>query len=382
MEYRTLGKTGLSISEVSLGGEWLEGKTEEEVKAIIGTALDIGINYIDIFMPEPAVRTNIGKAIHGVRDKIIIQGHICTIYEDGQYKRTRDIEQTKTAFEDLLKRLDTDYIDVGMIHYVDSLEDYKAVFETEIITYAQDLKKQGIIKHIGLSSHNPEIALRAVKTGIIDVLMFSINPAYDFEDKDTDIYQQIEFAEFKKEGTHRLDTARRDLYAYCDAEGIGISVMKALAGGRLLDETQSPFGKAMTVPQCIHYALTRPGVTTVLVGCSSEEEVKAAAEYCSTTEKERDYSHIFKNNLKIQTAGNCMYCGHCKPCSAHIDIPTVFKLLDLALASEEIPQTVEEHYRNLEYTADDCIECRICESNCPFAVKIADRMGRARRIFG
>ena len=59
MEYRTLGKTGLSISEVSLGGEWIEGKTEEEVKAIIGTALDIGINYIDIFMPEPAVRTNI-----------------------------------------------------------------------------------------------------------------------------------------------------------------------------------------------------------------------------------------------------------------------------------------------------------------------------------
>lgn len=142
MEYRTLGKTGLSISEVSLGGEWLEGKTEEEVKAIIGTALDIGINYIDIFMPEPAVRTNIWKAICGVRDKIIIQGHICTVYEDGQYKRTRDINQTKTAFEDLLKRLDTDYIDVGMIHYVDSLEDYKAVFETEIITYAQDLKNR------------------------------------------------------------------------------------------------------------------------------------------------------------------------------------------------------------------------------------------------
>ena len=142
MEYRTLGKTGLSISEVSLGGEWLEGKTEEEVKAIIGTALDIGINYIDIFMPEPSVRTNIWKAICGVRDKIIIQGHICTVYEDGQYKRTRDINQTKTAFEDLLKRLDTDYIDVGMIHYVDSLEDYKAVFETEIITYAQDLKNR------------------------------------------------------------------------------------------------------------------------------------------------------------------------------------------------------------------------------------------------
>ncbi|HJJ74539.1 MAG TPA: 4Fe-4S binding protein, partial [Methanocorpusculum sp.] len=61
--------------------------------------------------------------------------------------------------------------------------------------------------------------------------------------------------------------------------------------------------------------------------------------------------------------------------------PVVFKLLDLALAADETPETIAAHYNSLEYNADDCIECRMCERNCPFGVKIAERMSRARRIF-
>ena len=381
MDYRTLGRTGLRVSEVGLGGEWLDGKSAEEVCAVMDSAIHAGMNYIDIFMPEPNVRSNIGSALKGRREKMLIQGHIGTVYEDGQYKRTRDLSQTKEAFEDLLSRLQTDYVDVGMIHYVDSAEDYAAVFETEIIDYAKSLKAEGKIRFLGLSSHNPEIALRAVQTGLIDVLMFSINPAYDFEDSAADIYSQMEFSGLKADGVHRPDSARRELYGFCEAAGVGIVVMKALAGGRLLDASQSPFGTALTVPQCIHYSLTRPGVTSVLVGCSSVSEVETAAAYCSASDAKRDYSFVFAGNPQIQTAGNCMYCGHCRPCSAHIDIPVVFKLLDLALAAEEVPATVAEHYDSLEYNADDCIECHLCERNCPFGVKIAERMGYARRIF-
>ena len=382
MEYRTLGRTGLSVSSVGLGGEWLEGKTAEEVSAVLDAAIDAGMNYLDVFMPEPAVRTHIGDALAGRREKMLIQGHIGTVFEDGQYKRTRDLAQTKASFDDLLARLKTDYVDVGMLHYVDSADDYAAVFDSEILQYALSLKESGKIRFLGMSSHNPEIALRAVRTGLIDVLMFSINPAYDFEDSASDIYAQMEFSGLKAAGVHRPDSARRDLYGFCEAEEVGIVVMKALAGGRLLDASQSPFGKPLTVPQCIHYSLTRPGVTSVLVGCASPEEVLAAASYCTASAAERDYSSVFSGNPQIQTAGNCLYCGHCKPCSAHIDIPTVFKLLDLALAAEETPATVEEHYASLEYNADDCIECHLCERNCPFGVKIALKMERARRIFG
>jgi len=382
MEYRTLGRTGLSVSAVGLGGEWLAGKSADEVSAVFDAAISAGMNYLDLFMPEPEVRSNIGQALSGRREKMLIQGHLCTVYEDGQYTRTRDLSQTKAAFEDLLSRLQTDYVDVGMIHYVDSAEDYAAVFESDIIRYALSLKEEGKIRFLGLSSHNPDIALRAVRTGLIDVLMFSINPAYDFEDSSTDIYAQIEFAGLKGDGTHRLNSARQDLYGFCEAEGVGIVVMKALAGGRLLDASQSPFGKALTVSQCIHYSLTRPGVTSVLVGCSSPAEVEEAAFYCAASDAERDYAFVFSGNPQIQTAGKCMYCGHCKPCSAHIDIPVVFKLLDLALAAEETPETVAGHYASLEYDADDCIECHLCERNCPFGVKISERMSRARRVFG
>ena len=116
MKYRTLGKTNLVVSEIGLGGEWFNGLTPEESKKIIDTADENGINYIDIFMPQAPTRDNIGAALEGRRERFIIQGHLCTVYEDEQYMRTRDIEKTKASFKDLLARLRTDYIDVGMIH--------------------------------------------------------------------------------------------------------------------------------------------------------------------------------------------------------------------------------------------------------------------------
>ncbi|MDO5846359.1 MAG: aldo/keto reductase [Methanocorpusculum sp.] len=380
MEYRKLGRTDICASAVGLGGEWLEGKTDTEVKTVIDAACAAGINYIDIFMPQPAVRSAIGNALAGRREKFFIQGHLCTVVEDGQYKRTRDLAAAQASFNDLLTRLNTDHIDVGMIHYVDTEEDYQAVFATEILQYALSLKEKGIITYLGLSSHNPAVALKAIETGLIDVLMFSINPAYDLENTETDIYEQLEFKAFKEE-TCKLNSLRQDLYAACEARGVGITVMKPLAGGRLLDAAQSPFGHPMTVVQCISYALSRPAVASVLVGCATPDEISAAAAYCTAAPAERDYSAVFAGTPKVNITGHCMYCGHCLPCQAGIDIPMVGKLLDLALAADEIPQTVSEHYHSLNAAADDCIECSQCEPNCPFGVRIPEMMARARRVF-
>ena len=176
MKTRTLGRCGLMASEVGLGCEHLQGLPYEQVKSVIDAALAGGVNIMDVFMSEPEVRSNIGKALKGRREQVILQGHIGAAWLNGQYTRTRNIEHCKTFFEDFMKRLDTDYVDIGMIHFVDTEEDYKGVFESEVIEYAKQLKAEGKIKAIGMSSHNPGIAERAVKTGIIDVLMFSINP--------------------------------------------------------------------------------------------------------------------------------------------------------------------------------------------------------------
>ena len=250
MKYRTLGRTGLTVSEIGLGGEWFNGLTAEESTAIVDAAEKNGINYIDIFMPQAPTRSNLGIALEGRRERFIIQGHLCTVFEDGQYTRTRDIEKTRCSFEDLLERLHTDYIDVGMIHYVDSQEDFQTVFEGPILDYVKALKEEGVIRHIGMSSHNPHIALQAVESGIVDVLMFSINPAYDMEAPDTDIYDLMEFKGMEKSGLV-VDEARQKLYSACEAAGVAITVMKPLGAGTLLKADSSPFGVAMTVPQCM-----------------------------------------------------------------------------------------------------------------------------------
>ena len=380
MEYRTLGRTGLRVSEIGLGGEWFNGLTAQESCAIVDAAQEKGINYIDIFMPQAPTRSNLGFALNGRREQFIIQGHLCTVFEDGQYTRTRDIEKTKRSFEDLLERLNTDYIDVGMIHYVDSDEDFRTVFEGPALAYAKELKQNGVIRHIGMSSHNPHIALKAVESGIVDVLMFSINPAYDMERAETDIYDLMEFKGMEKNGLV-VDEARQRLYSACETAGVAITVMKPLGAGTLLKAETSPFGTAMTVPQCIQYCLDRNGVKVVIVGCHTVDEVLEAAKYYETPVQERSYAHIFTAGNTIHMTGRCMYCNHCQPCPAHIDIAAVTKFLDLAAQQDSVPETVAQHYWSLSATADDCLMCGRCEPKCPFGVKIRDNMARAREMF-
>ena len=108
MRYRALGKTGLTVSEIGLGAEWLERHSAEEVRAVINCCEAQGINILDCWMPEPNVRSNIGAAIAGKRERWIIQGHFGATWQNGQYVRTRDMDKVKPAFEDLLSRLGTD----------------------------------------------------------------------------------------------------------------------------------------------------------------------------------------------------------------------------------------------------------------------------------
>lgn len=380
MKYRTLGRTGLKVSEVGLGGEWFNGLSEEESIRIVDAAEQNGVNYIDIFMPQAPTRDHLGAALKGRREKFLIQGHLCTVYEDEQYTRTRDIEKTKRSFEDLLHRLQTDYIDIGMIHYVDSEEDFQTVFGGEIIEYAKELKEKGIVRYLGMSSHNPHIAKKAAETGLIDVLMFSINPAYDLESPETDIYDLMDFKGMGENGWV-VDEARQELYSYCESAGVAITVMKPLAAGTLLHAEASPFGVAMTVPQCIQYALDRNGVKCVIVGCHSVEEVLQAVRYDQLSEQERSYAHIFASGNQINMTGRCMYCNHCQPCPAHIDIAAVTKFLDLASSQPEVPETVMQHYWSLNATAADCLMCGRCEPNCPFGVKVRENMKKARELF-
>ena len=170
MKYRTLGKTGLNVSEIGFGGEWLERHEEQESVELLRYASEKGINIVDCWMPDPKSRDIIGKAMEGNRENWIVQGHIGSTYQNGQYVRTRDLKYVVPAFDDILTRMKTDYIDLGMIHYVDAQEDWDKCMNSDYINYVHKLHDEGVIRHIGLSTHNPRIAKQAVETGDDPVL--------------------------------------------------------------------------------------------------------------------------------------------------------------------------------------------------------------------
>ena len=380
MIYRNLGGTGLKVSEIGLGCEGFLEKDGAFTERMFARAFEGGVNVMDLYSPDPDMHVRVGRAVGGRRKDFVYQAHLCTVWQNGQYKATRNEGEGRTSFERMLDNLGTDRIDVGMIHYVDSLETWKKVSEGPIMQYALKLKADGVIGHIGLSSHNPIVALQAVESGLIEVLMFSVNPCYDLLPGDEDVEKLFADESYEKP-LFNLDPVREKLYETCQRRGVGITVMKVFGGGDLLSD-QSPAGRAMTVPQCIHYALTRPAAASVMVGAHSEKELADALYYEKASQAERDYASVFATFPKISWKGHCMYCGHCAPCPKKIDIATVTKFSNLASAQGFIPETVREHYAALTAKAGDCIACGACEKRCPFGVDVIRNMRRAKEIFG
>ncbi len=278
MNYRTLGNTGYNVSEIGLGGEWLERHTTDEVREVINHCAQAGINILDCWMSEPNVRSNIGAALEGQRARWIIQGHIGSTWQNGQYVRTRELHKVQEAFQDLLHRLRTDYIDLGMIHFVDETAEFHQLMKgSEFLSYVMALKEKGTIRHIGMSTHNPDVAKLAAKSGIVEMILFSVNPAFDMLPASEDLNEY--FKEEYAENLGGITPQRAELYRLCEQNGVGITVMKGYAGGRLFSAKDSPFGVALTPVQCLHYALTRPAVASVLVGFDTPAHVDAAVAY-------------------------------------------------------------------------------------------------------
>lgn len=381
MRYRELERAGLKFSEIGLGCEGFVKKTKEETLEILKRAKEEGINCIDMYAPDPELRSRIGWALQELGGGFAVEGHLCAVWKDGQYKRTRKLDEVKEGFEDMLTQLGRDSIEVGMIHYVDALEDWETVKKNGILDYARGLKAAGKIQALGLSSHNPQVALEAVKSGDIDVLLFSVNPCYDLQPASEDVNALWDEKNYENQLVN-MDPEREELYEVCQRMGVGITVMKAFGGGDLLDASLSPAGTALTVLQCLHYALTRPGVVSIMSGVHSVQELLANTAYETATEEEKDYAPAFASMPKISWEGHCMYCGHCAPCPKGIDVAAVTKFLNLVKAQKEMPETVREHYGVLPHKASECVQCKACEKRCPFHVKVTENMREAAEIFG
>lgn len=351
--------------------------------ALLEAAAEAGINYFDLAAAEGKAFKIFGEVMRGMRRNVHYQIHFGADYDSGHredasgqtpsslvtysvgdYGKTMELDRIKRSIDWQLTALGTDYIDYGFIHCVDAIENWEEYRERGIYDLILDYRRQGIVRHIGLSSHTPAVAQRILDEAEIDMLMFSINPAYDYHYGD-------------KYGAGSTGE-RTALYRRCEEEGIGISVMKPYAAGLLLDERKSFFGRALTTTQCIQYELDTPGVLTVLPGLSTKEELEDYLHYLDATSEEKDSS--FLRELTPESArGRCVYCNHCAPCPAGLNVGTINKCYDLALLGDEMARA---HYETLTARASECIGCGHCEEVCPFGVAQIDRMREIAAYFG
>ena len=362
MEYRSLPKGGEQIGTIGMGLANLYEFPDDQIREAISCAVARGVNYYDAVCGDIRTYRIFGECIRGRREALHMQLHLGACYENETYVFSRNLDQIRRSVDQVLTAVGTSYADFGFIHCIDEAPDFEDVVQNGLLDLARSLKRQGVIRHLGFSTHTPSIARRFLELDEIDLFMFSVNPAYDRQ---------------RGELAHGAPDERAELYRLALQKQVGISVMKPFSGGLLLDERRSPLGIRLSPFQCLQYALDRPAVLTCLPGCVTKEEVEAVLRFYDAPAAERDYS-VLADAAPHAAAGRCVYCNHCAPCPAGIDVGLVNKYYDLARAGDALAAS---HYRKLETGADACIQCGHCDARCPFHVAQRDRMRESAAYF-
>lgn len=204
------------ISVIGMGASVIGARLESEIIATVRSAIARGVNFFNLAGGHASIFPAYGKVLRGLREKAYLQVHFGADYTSGEYGWTTELKKIQAAVKWQLDSLQTDYMDFGFIHCLDEDKDLDAYQKNGVLDDVLELKRRGVIRHIGLSSHTPALVNRVLDMGIIDIVMFSINPVYD--------YGQGEF------GIGGADD-RQALYRRCEKEGVSISVMKPFCGG-------------------------------------------------------------------------------------------------------------------------------------------------------
>ncbi len=324
MKYVTLGKTGLKVSVVGLGGIPIQRTDVEEAKAVVKECMNQGINYLDTARGYTVSEAFFGEALKDVRSQWII----------ATKSMARDYTSMKKDIEISLNNLQTDYIDIYQIHNIKTDAEFDTVFGDDGAYKALlEAKEAGKIKHIGATAHGVEAFERLIMEfdEKIETMMFPFNI---------------------------VENQALDLMNQCKQKKIGFIAMKPVAGGNIEN-----------VPLGIKYCLNNPNCTIVIPGMGNVEEViqNASEEnFTALTEVELAECETIKKELGQEF---CRRCGYCQPCPQGVAIPSSFLFANYA-RKYGLADWAKSRYNTLAKKASDCIGCGLCETRCPYQLPI------------
>lgn len=337
MEKRILGKTRLEVSVVGFGGIPIIKLPMRKARSLVEEALDKGINFFDTAQGYGDSELKIGEGVKKKREACIL----------ATKSPCRTSKEVLSHVEKALKRLKTDFIDLYQVHNVSkSFELEKVLSPQGALEGLIRLKKEGKIRHIGITGHDPKLLQRAVeKVNEFETVQFPFNIIEDDEDKFS-----------------LLNAAKK--------MQIGTIIMKPLAGGIIPEPGLS-----------LRWILQQ-GVDTVIPGMilSSElrENVMIGEKPCPLSSEE--LSHL-KEAVKDFEDEFCRRCLYCMPCPQGVPIYLIQELGDkVKVPVDTIKDMCKETYLRLKKNVEDCKDCGDCEEKCPYHLPIRKMLKKKHEL--
>jgi len=333
MRYLTLGKTGMEVSEVGFGGIPIIRLSMEDAVAVLRRALDRGVTLFDTANLYMDSEEKFGRALAGERQRLVLA--------------TKSIKRDRAGVEadihQSLTKMRTDYLDLFQFHQVSQEDHFEAILgpdgALEGVIRAQ---KAGKIRHVGVTSHSLEMALRLVKMDFVSTIQFPFS-----------------FIE---------EAAAEELHPVARAANLGIMAMKPFCGG-LVDNARVAFAYLRQYPDIIPL----PGWDTV----AGVDEVLDFYEQENVVTPE-DLAEMARYRQELGDKF-CRRCEYCQPCPQGVMITPA--MLYGIVAHRMGPAKAATFATKIMETVKQCIECQDCEARCPYGLPIAETIHHHLALF-
>ncbi len=324
MEKAPLGNTDLKVTRLGFGGipiQTVAGR--EEALAVVRHAADRGINFFDTARGYTISEEIIGEALEAHRDQYII----------ATKTPSRDVDGVARDFQTSLSKLRTSYIDLYQFHNVMDEESLtKILAPNGPLEYLQMEQRRGRLRYIGITSHRLETIIKAASTGRFATVQFPFN--------------YIEKA------------AAEELYPLAHRLGLGVIVMKPLAGGVIRNANAS-----------IRWVLSQP-ISVAIPGMASVTEVDANLAAAAAGAPGPDELADLERDLREIGPTFCRRCGYCMPCPEGIQTNFIASS-ELFFKRSGWGRLTKAHLQTFDKGLD-CQACKTCEGRCPYGLPLSE----------
>ena len=317
MKQIVLGKTGIKTPQNAFGALPVQRVDMSTAVKLLRRAYAGGMTFFDTARAYSDSEEKLGEAFDGMRDKIYISSKT----------QAKTPEKFWSDLETTLKNLRTDYLDIYQFHCASVC--YRPGDGTGMYEAMVEAKKQGKIRHIGITAHLIGVAEEIVKSGLYETLQFPFS--YLANEREIKLVEDTEKA------------------------GMGFIAMKGLAGGLLTNS------KACMAFMSQYNALP-------IWGIQREKELEEWLSFFDESIEMTDEIAAFIEEDRKSLQGDfCRGCGYCMPCSVGIQINNCARMSQLIRRSPSA-NFLGEEWQGLMGRIEDCIDCGLCKSKCPYGL--------------